>query len=183
MVIGASGDPLSIRADLLVLPINAAGTVGSDAGRLLRRRFPTVWAAIVGDLADTGARPGALVAIPAAAGPAFALCLVRERARDIAQVADLRRVVRTIGELLRARPRFRLVSIAPLVREGDEWTSERMRDALTRELGDIDATVYAFVDDEPLPPRSHAVRLPDYHAAAGLHIARLDDLLRHPERR
>lgn len=183
MVIGATGDPLSIRADLLVLPVNAAGTVGSDAGRLLRARFPTIWSALLGDLAATGARPGALIAIPAAAGPAFALLVVRERARDYARAVDLDRGIRTIAELLRTRPRFGVVSIAPLVRDEDELSRERSVALIERAMRGLPTTVYAFVDDEEPAIRSHAVRLPDAEVARGLHAGRLDDILRRPVRR
>lgn len=183
MVIGAPGDPLSVRADLLVLPVNAAGTVGSDAGRLLRRRAPLIWSAVVGDLAATGARPGALIAVPAAGGPIFAAMAVRARVRDWARAADLHRGIRTLVALLRSRPRLRVVSIAPLVREGDEWSTARLRHVLTATLSDLPVTVYLFDDDTPLAPSLVTVRPADPRAEHGLHDRRLDDILQRAERR
>ena len=156
MVIGATGDPLSVRADLLALPVNAASTVGSDAGRLLRARFPTIWSALL---------------------------VVRERARDYARAVDLDRGIRTIAELLRTRPRFGVVSIAPLVRDEDELSRGRSVALIERAMRGLPTTVYAFVDDEEPSIRSHAVRPADAEAARGLHAGRLDDILRRPVRR
>jgi hypothetical protein len=156
VVIGATGDPLSVRADLLALPVNAASTVGSDAGRLLRARFPTIWSALL---------------------------VVRERARDYARAVDLDRGIRTIAELLRTRPRFGVVSIAPLVRDEDELSRGRSVALIERAMRGLPTTVYAFVDDEEPSIRSHAVRPADAEAARGLHAGRLDDILRRPVRR